>query len=568
MRPYSLILMIVICALLSSIIIACGATPTAEVPTPTVPLTQPAAAVPTQPPTPLATSTPQPTVPSITSGGKLVFGMSWEPSEIDPHVGSSYEGATVDRAVFDTLIRQTPDGAFHPGLATRWEISADGLTYTFYLREGVKFHDGTPLNAEAVKFSFDRIANPATKSQQAISLIGPYASSEVVDELTVKIHLKEPFGPFLSGIAQPNVAIVSPAAAQQYGEDFDDHLVGTGPFIFKEWVRQDHITLVRNPDYNWASDFFDHQGPAYLDEIEFKFIEEGTVRTGTLETGETNMINDVSPEDFARLASDPNYKTYSIIQPGTPLSIAMNVTKPPLDDVKVRQAIEYAIDKKAIVDTLFAGLYELAYSPLAPNTLGYWSGAEQMYGYDPEKAKSLLDEAGWQDSDGDGIRDKEGQPLKLWWPTFKWQRMNDMATMVQAQLKEIGIDLSVDVVAFPSMYETANKCEHNLVHTGNTDADPNALSIVYDSSNVGSGWAWTCIEDAEIDDLLRQGRVTVDPAERVPIYTKLQQRILDLALVVPIRQFTNLVATRAEVQGLRFELIGFAPEMYDVHIER
>jgi peptide/nickel transport system substrate-binding protein len=553
MKLYPRLSILVTCLVLVSMLLACGGTPSAEPPTPT----EVQQAEPTAVPEPIATQ-----------GGTLVFGMSYEPSTLDPHVGSSYEGATVDRAVFDTLVRQDTDGTFHPGLASSWQISGDGLTYTFHLKEGVKFHDGTPLNAEAVKFNFDRIIAPETASEQAIALVGPYKSAEVVDDVTVKLILSEPFGPFLSGIAQPNVGIVSPTAVAKYGDLFADNLVGTGPFMFKEYVRADHITLVRNPDYAWGSDFFDHQGPAYLDEIQFKFIEEALVRSGTLETGETSLINDVAPDDFVKFAADSKYTTYNIIQPGTPLAVAMNVTKAPLDDLKVRQAIEYAIDKKAIVDTLFAGLYELAYSPLAPNTLGYWKGSEEMYGYDPEEAKSLLAEAGWADSDGDGILDKEGTPFKIEWPTFKWQRMNEMATIMQAQLKEVGIDLAVDVVGFSAMYEAANKCEHNLVHTGNTDADPNALSIVYNSANVGNGWAWSCMKDDEIDQFLKEGRATTDPAARIPIYEKLQQRILDLALVIPIRQFTNLLASPARVNGLRFEPIGFAPEFYDVHFEK
>jgi peptide/nickel transport system substrate-binding protein len=506
--------------------------------------------------------------PAVAKSGRLVFGMGWEPAGLDPHVTGSFEGAIVARAVFDTLIRQTPDGAFHPGLATRWELSSNGMTYTFYLRKGVTFHDGTPFTAETVKYSFDRIVDPATKSESAVSQVGPYKETEIVDDFTAKVHLSKPFGPFLTGIARSVVAIVSPPAAKKWGEQFDDHLVGTGPFIFKEWVRKDHVKLVRNPNYNWSSGFYNHQGPAYLEEIVIKFISEASVRLGTLETGETNMINEVPPHGYARLSKDAAYLTYNPIQPGAPLSIAMNVTKAPLDDLKVRQALEYAVDKQAIVKTLFAGLYPLAYAPLTPNTLGYWAGAKDAYGYDQSKAVSLLKEAGWVDSDGDGIREKDGQPLKLWWPTFKWQRMNQMAEMVQAQLSEIGIDLTVDVVAFPSMYEAANKCTHNLIHSGFEGGDPDVLSTVYASTNVGKGWAWTCIQDDRIDTLLAQGRTATNTDERVALYTELQKIILEKAMIIPIRLFTNPTAARAEVKGIRFDPEGFLPDLYDVFVEK
>ncbi len=573
------------CVVLIVLATGCGSASPTQAPQPTAPAatavpakateapqaaavaTEVPAEAPTQAPAEAPTQAPAEASAAVT-GGSLVYGMSYEATQLDPHVGSSYEGATVDRAICDTLIRETADGVFHPSLATKWEISEDGLVYTFFLRNDVKFHDGTPFNAEAVKFSLDRIVDPATKSEQAVALVGPYDSTEIVDEYTVKVHLKQPFAPLMGGLAQPNVSMVSPTAAQKYGDTFGDYLVGTGPFMLKEYVRGDHITLLRNPDYNWASEIYDHEGPAYLDEIVFKFISEATVRGGTLETGETMMINEVPPEDYVRFAADSKYTTYNIIQPGTPLAIAMNTSKAPFDDLKVRQALEYGIDKQGIVDTLFAGQYALAFSPLATNTVGYWSGSEEMYPYDPDKAKALLDEAGWKDANGDGIREKDGQAFQIVWPTIKWQSMDKMAQIVQAQLKDLGIELTVNVGAFPAMYSSANACEHNLVHTGNTDVDPNALDIVYNSANVGDGWAWTCTKDPKIDELLKSGRELTDSAARLPIYEELQKTILDQALVIPIRQFVNLTATRAEVKGLKFEPIGFAPDMYDVYIAK
>jgi peptide/nickel transport system substrate-binding protein len=500
-------------------------------------------------------------------GGRLIFGLSWEPAGIDPHVSGSAECRIISKLVFEGLVRQTPDGTF-PSLATDWEISDDGMTYTFHLRDDVTFHDGTPFNAEAVKYSLDRIVDPATKSESAASLIGPYESTEIVDDYTVRIHLSEPYAPFLTFLAHPIIAMVSPAAAEKWGEDFDDHMVGTGPFIFKEWVRQDHMTVVRNPDYNWGPASFDHQGPAYLDEIVFKFIPEATVRVGTLETGEVDMINEVPPLDFERLAADPAYNMYTVIRLGAPFAIGMNVTRPPLDDLRVRQALEYAIDRQGIVDTLFPGVSPAVSGPLTPNLLGYWAGAEEMYGYDPAKAKSLLEEAGWVDTDGDGIRDKDGQPLQLWWPAFRFERTNEVAEMVQAQLKEVGINLKVDVLTFAAINEAWNKCEHNLVHFGFLGPDPDVLSVLFLSSNVGSGWAATCIKDDQIDDLLTRGRATTDKDERIAIYTEVQQIIMDKALIVPIRAYTLLIATRAELKGMQFDPVGYVPLFYEVYMEK
>jgi peptide/nickel transport system substrate-binding protein len=551
--------LMVVMGLLSSVVAGCAPAPAPTEVAPSGTATSASA----------ATAAPSPTPTAVPKGGKLIFGLSWEPAGADPHVTSSPQGRMLARLVFDTLVVSAPDGTMYPSLATDWEMSDDGLTYTFHLRQDVHFHDGNPFNAEAVKYSLDRIVDPATKSEIAASLLGPYESTEVVDDYTVRVHLSEPFGPFMTVLTIPFIAMVSPEAAEKWGEDFDDHLVGTGPFIFKEWVRADHWTLERNPDYNWAPEFYKHQGPAYLDEIVFKFIPEATVRVGTLTTGETQMIVDVPPLDYHVLNADDAYVTYQGIQPGVPCSVAMNVTREPLDDVRVRQAIEYAIDRSSIVDTLFLRLWPVAYAPLSPTSLGYWPGAEQMYGYDPDKAMSLLDEAGWVDTDGDGIRDKDGKPLRLWWPVYTYQRMNEMAEMVQAQLKEVGIDVNVEVTTFPTLWEAATKCQHDLLHFGfplpETDA---ALSTVFASSNVGTGWSHTCTKSDEIDQLLAEGRATADTDKRVEIYQKLQKLIMDQALIVPIREWTTLAAWRAEVQDVAWDVDGQVVLLYDTYVSQ
>ena len=553
-------------------LIACGATETqvpateaVAVPTEAVATAVPeveSTAVPTEAPTEVPTAVPVP------QGGTLIFGLSWEPSAIDPHVTSSNEGRVVARLVFDTLVRQNPaDGEIYPSLATEWSVSDDGLVYTFKLRQDATFHDGTPFNAEAVKYSLDRLVDPATKSQIGGSLLGPYASSEVQDEYTIVLKLNSPYSALLTSMSIPYIAMVSPTAAAQWGEEFDDHLVGTGPFVFKEWVRGDHMLFEKNPNYNWGPTYLDHQGPAYLDGILAKFVPEATVRVGTLETGETQVVNEVPPLNFDQLASDSAYTVYQAIKVGVGCGVGMNVTQPPFDDLRVRQAVAYAIDNETIVQTLFLGLWPAAYSPLSTTTLGYWEGAKDLYPFDLNQAKALLEQAGWTDADGDGVREKDGKPLELWWPVYKFERMNEMAEMVQAQLKEIGMNVRVEVTTFPTVYEAANKCTHNLVHFGFALPDPDiALSTVFDSKNVGAGWAHTCAKDAELDGLLAQGRSTTDRDEKNSIYGDIQKLILEKAYIVPIREWTTLMASRAEVKGLQIDFDGYTPLFYDTYV--
>jgi peptide/nickel transport system substrate-binding protein len=540
-KSISTIIVVVMCAMAMA---GCGATP-----------------APTTAPTVAPTA-----VSEVPTGGRLVVGLDWEPTASDPHVSSADPSRILGRMVFDTLVVKAPDGTIHPGLATAWEISDDGKTYTFHLRSGVTFHDGTPFNAQAVKYSFDRIVDPATHSETAGSSMGPYESTEVVDDYTAKVHLKEPFAPLIAYLTVPVTAIVSPTAAEKWGEDFDDHLVGTGPFIFKEWVHGDHWLLERNPDYNWGSDAFHHQGPAYLDEILIQFVKEATVRVGTLETGETQVITMVPPQDFVRFSQDPAYTTLQGSMGGVPESICINVTRPILSDLKVRQALEYAIDRQAILDTIWFGQWPAAFGALSPGGVGYWAGAEQMYAYDPEKAKALLDEAGWVDTNGDGIREKDGQPMLLQMPAIQWMQENQMAEVVQAQLREVGIDVNVQNMAYAAEWEMASKCEHDLAACGFYSGDPDDLASLFLSSNVGPGYAWTCAKDAKLDDLLLQGRATTKADERAKIYTEAQQLIMEQALIKPVHLWTTLTAARSEVKGLWLDPDGLVLMFYDAYL--
>ncbi len=184
--------------------------------------------------------------------------------------------------------------------------------------------------------------------------------------------------------------MASPTAVQQWGADYQLHQVGTGPFMFKEYVPQDHLTLVRNPDYNWAPDVYSHDGPAYLDEIEFRFFVDPAVRALALESGDADVMGEMPPQDVARLESNPEFTLHEVPVPGQPLQFFLNTAKSPTDDLRVRQALLYATDRKTIVQTIFMGYSPQAYGPLSAVTMGYDSAVEEMYAYDPVQAETLL----------------------------------------------------------------------------------------------------------------------------------------------------------------------------------
>jgi peptide/nickel transport system substrate-binding protein len=531
---------------------ACGPTP--EVPT-------------AVPPTPTGEESPGAEMSAL-EGGKLIYGLTLAPSGIDPHVNASSELGIPLTSVYDTLVWQDLSGEFVPGLAKSWQISDDGLTYTFHLREDVVFHDGTPFDAQAVKFNLDRIADPATKSQKAIFMLGPYESTEIVDDYTVKVHLKEPYAPFLDSASQVYLGMASPTAIEKWGADYQLHQVGTGPFILKEYIPQDHLTLVRNPDYNWAPPIFNHQGPAYLEEIEFRFFVEPATRALALEGGEADVMGEIPPHDAERLADNPAFTLLPVAIPGQSLQFFLNTEKAPTDDLQVRQAINYATDKAAIVKAIFKEYSPVAHGPLNAFTIGYDESVDGMYGVDPAKAERLLEEAGWVDSDGDGNREKDGQLLKLEAYLMGWGYVPEVAQLLQAQLKAVGIEMKSQVVAYPAALEAAREGKHNLIPFGLSSSDPDILRTFFHSSNADSGFNWSKVRDPRLDELLENGAHTLDLDKRKELYAEAQQLVMAEALILPIRDYVNLNAASARVKGLRYDLRGWFPWLYDVYLEQ
>jgi peptide/nickel transport system substrate-binding protein len=537
----TLLVLVVVAASLA----ACGATPTTVVPTPV--------------PEPTEETGPAP-------GGHLIYGLTLIPSGIDPHIDASSELGIPLTSVYDTLVYQDLDGSFVRGLAERWEVSPDGLVYTFHLRQDVVFHDGTPFDAQAVKFNLDRISSPETSSRKAADMLGPYDHAAVIDDYTIEVHFQEPYAPFLDSASQVYLGMASPAAVAQWGAEYQLHQVGTGPFLFQEYVPGDHLKLVRNPDYAWAPEVYDHDGPAYLDEIEFRFFTDPAVRALALESGEAHVMGELPPQDAARLEGSEDFRLYLVPVPGQPLELFFNVTLPPTDVLQVRQALLYAVDRKAIVDTIFWGYSPVAHGPLAASTMGYEPEVEELYAHDPAQAALLLDQAGWVDTDSDGLRDKDGQALNLQTYLMTWGYLPEVGQMLQAQLLEVGVGLNIQVVAFPAAIEAASQGVHNLIPMTFSSSDPSILNTSYLSSNADGGFNWSKFRDPELDRLLQEATREMEIQRRAEIYSQVQILIMDQALVLPIRDYVNINATVASVQGLQYDRRGWFPWLHDVYL--
>ncbi len=535
-------------------------------PATTVPVTSSTASVGTagtgQTPATLAAPAAQPT-----AGGTLTIGLDQEPPTLDPGGSPSAITFYITASAAESLLFLTSDHQLKPWLADSYIASADGKQFTFKLRHDVKFQDGTPFNAQAVKWNFDRIVDPKFKAGASLATLAGYDNTAVVDDFTATVSFKGAYAPFLTYAACPFLAMVSPTATQQQGDAVNQKPVLTGPFKFDEYVAKDHATMSKWADYNRQSPVSDHNGPAYLDKVIWKFIPEASTRTTTLQSGETQMIDIVnSTPDLAKLKSSSDFVVSAKPWVGASRQLLINVTKAPTDDVKVRQAISYATDKDTIVNTLYSGLGQKSFAPITAVTLDDPS-LHSYYAYDQAKAKQLLDDDGWK-AGSDGIRTKNGQRLEFVINTIDYGGGADpFAELFQGQMRQVGMDVKIKSQARPPYYDDNYKCTTNGSTIFLRYGDPDALYSLFASANYGANFNTSCLKDPSVDAALAQGRSEVDPAKRKAIYVDLEKKLLDMAVTVPIADDISVFVSKSNVTGLKFDNFSY-PFVGDVSIKK
>ncbi|NEU65214.1 ABC transporter substrate-binding protein [Paenibacillus sp. ALJ109b] len=499
-------------------------------------------------------------------GGNLTYALATSPDTLDPHRSGLAVTVRAIRTIYDNLVVQLPDGSIKPWLAKEWSVSEDGKSYTFKLREDVKFHDGTPFNADAVKFNLDRVIDPATKAANSLALIRPYSSSEVIDEYTIKVNLEQPSQAFLGNLSQALLGIVSPTAAKKYGDQLGKNPVGTGPYTFVKWDENADIVVAKNKDYNWAPATVENEGAPHIDTITFKIVPEEATRIGSVQSKQVLAAETVPPQNIAALKNDPNQQLLQANTVGLPYTLFFNLRKAPWDDVKVRQAVQSAVDVESIVKTLYLGNYERAWSALSPGILGYNASLEGSINPDINKANQLLDEQGWVKG-ADGIREKDGKKLTLHYVdgSPNREKRNDIAAIIQQQLKQVGIAVEVEITKDVATVIYQN-WDYDLYGNSQVNSDPNALYAFYHTSAEGERPTLSGLSDPKIDKLLEQGAVETDPDKRVDIYNQIQQYLIEQAVILPIYVFPYTVAASKSVQGIKFDSLGY-PLFNDVRIQ-
>ncbi|MDQ3655809.1 MAG: ABC transporter substrate-binding protein [Chloroflexota bacterium] len=497
-------------------------------------------------------------------GGDLLFVHQQIPASMDANVWTGTNVARIMRNLYDPLVWQPEGGVFVPGLAESWEVSEEGLAYTFVLRQDVIFHDGTPLNAEAVKATYDRMVDPESLSLQ-VSRLGPYDRTEVIDEYTVQVFLTEPFVVFLSNMSEVALAPASPTAVAELGDEYAMHPVATGPFRVRDWPDDTTLVIERNPDYAWAPDFIQNKGPAYLDTITYRFIEEPATRLIALETGEADIIDAPPAEDIPILMDDPSFQVSSFVVPGMPEICNINITSGPTQELAVRQAMQHGVDREALALVLFDGGFPAGYGPLTSGSWAYLDGIADMYPYDQALAAQLLDEAGWVVG-ANGIREKDGQPLTVRAVTTAGGYPQTVAEFVQASLIELGFDYVVEAMEYEATARRYADNDYEVARLGYALIDPHdAFFLAYDSSQITGGGQFnrSRVEDPIIDDLIQQGVAESDTEARLAIYHELQQYIMEQALVLPAFETVLAHALQTNVHGFTADLLG-RPYMIDV----
>lgn len=500
-------------------------------------------------------------------GGDITIGIRFDDfGTLDPHVTNLTQTAYVFGHIFEKLIYLDSDGNLLPWLATNWEPSEDYTSWTLTLREGVTFHDGTPFNAEAVVFNFDRMVAPETNSRTAGPLLGSYLRSEVVDDLTVEVFFEEPFALFSFALTSPWVAMVSPTAVETYGDDFDEQLIGTGPYTFVSQIPQVEVILEKNPDYAWGPAEF-RDGPAYLDRITFRLVLEEASRLATLETGETQIIDEIPATRVAGIQDAGVFQVRGAARFGIARSMFLNTSLPPTDDPLVRQALLYGTDREGLNAAVFRGVYPIAYQVLTPGVRFYNTDIEDAYPYDPERAIALLEEAGWTEINGDGYRVKDGEELFVNHATFAGYVAEAPSEIIQAQLRDIGVRMDITVIGSGFIdIVSAMESPYNSSFLATYSPDPGLILYrVFHSSNMGSS-NWAFFATDELDALLQAGLETADAAERLEIYTQVQEILQDNAVVIPLYANVNVFGLNQDVQGFRFNAYGH-PELQGVWLQ-
>lgn len=489
---------------------------------------------------------------TIRKGGTLRLALGEDPDSLDPHATISLTASSVQTFIYDRLVYIGLNGLPAGRLAQSWAVSPDQKVVTFNLRTGVKFHDGTPVNAQAVEFTFKRMLDPATASP-ARAQFAEVKEVKALDDTTVRFTLEKPFAPFFTNLSLSYAGIISPAAVQRSGKDFGRQPVGSGPFKFDSWIPGSSIVLARNADYQQFRDDVLNKGPAHAAAIIFKVVPSAGTRIAALETGELDVIG-LAREAAARFLNDRRFKTVVVKNAFNFVFIEFNYKRPPFDNPKFRTALGWAVDKKAIVEGAWGGFATMNQNPVPIGVAGWDEKIGEQYGigYDPRKAATMFDELGWRINPATRVRERDGRPARFsCWTYSGFETVKRGCEIIQANLKEVGIEIDVKLTDFGTLSAEMPKAQFDFDLMRWTWPEPNILSLLFKSP----GWR-ELHSDPDLDAILDRADTTMNAVQRLQAVKQAQVAILQKAIVIPILTDWVMTAARADVEGLRVDYFG------------
>jgi peptide/nickel transport system substrate-binding protein len=477
-------------------------------------------------------------------GGTLRVALEGDPQCVDPQQAGNNTALNVGRQLVDSLTDQDPlNGAIVPWLAQRWEVDPDSRRFTFILREGATFSDGTVVDSAAVKANFEGIVALGARSILGSTYLAGLKGIEMPDSHTVVVEFEQPNAQFLQATSTITLGLLSKATlGLAAGERCQGRLIGSGPFVLKSFVHNQSVSLQRRDDYNWASSLAAHSGKAWLDGIEFLIIPESGVRLGSLASGQIDVNTGVAPQDEQSLASQ-GLVLLTRANPGVVYNLALNETTPLFADIKVRQALNKAIDRAELQSII--SRYQKPASALVASSTPFYRDYSSLLTYDPDAARRLLDEAGWQPG-ADGVRSKDGQRLSFrldyWQPT-------PILELVQQQLKRVGIDLRLNKSTLSQVTALQASGDFSLRFLNLTRADPDVLRTLFDAA----GYNINQRKPGEVDRLLRESAETLDSGKRQTLIDQASEWLLRDGHAIALIELATVMAHGKAVQGLHYE---------------
>jgi peptide/nickel transport system substrate-binding protein len=468
---------------------------------------------------------------------ELKIGIGIDADTLNPQEQTTSLPMNMCELIYDTVLYQTPDAKLEPRLATRYEVSKDGLTYTLHLRKGVKFSDGTVFDAKAAKLTFDRALDPKMRVPLRSQIV-MIKEVKIIDDYTLRIELKFPFAPFAATLSMPLVSPISPVAIEKHGENVRQNPVGAGPYILKEWVKGDRIVLVRNENY---------YGPKpTVSQIIFKIIPETATREAMLRTGQIDVCYKPLPSNVAALKADPNITVEMPLSTRT-IFMGLNYKRGVTNHKLVRQAFNYAVDKKAICQKILFDTAVPMDGPVSSILFGFHKMAHQ-YDYNPEKAKELLKKANFDFSKTVSMRTPQGRYL------FDQQ----VSEAIQAYLQAIGVKAELRTYDWPTyvagLLKPIDQTELEVFLLGwgpmVLDADMGLYGQFHSSNNPPKGLGAAFYENPEYDKIMDASRLEQDPKKRLEIFKKASEMVWDDAPWIWLHVEKFVIAYSKKIKGM------------------